>query len=144
LRAIRTQQDVQKWLEVAHSYDTQRRASDAHDAYEQVLKIDAGNTAAMVGLVEANMAQHPDFSVDTSSRHLLEQAIAIEPSNQRALWLLGIGEFQQKHYGEASSTWRHLQQLLDPGSALARSVARQISIADASAKFKIPLATPLR
>jgi cytochrome c-type biogenesis protein CcmH len=143
-RATQVRQDVTKWLEVAHTYDTERRASDAGDAYEQVLKIDAKNTVAMVGLVEANMAQRPDFSIDASSRHLLEEAIVLEPNNQRALWLLGISEFQQKDYVEASATWRHLQRLLDSGSALARSVAQQIAIADTNGKMKIPIVTRLR
>jgi cytochrome c-type biogenesis protein CcmH len=133
-RVQQTQQNIQKWMQMAHAYDTQKRANEARGAYEQVLMIDANNTAAMVGWVEADMAQHADYAIGAHARQLLEQAIALEPDNQRALWLVGISDFQQRDYAEASATWRHLQRLLDSGSALAPSVAQQIAIADAKAK----------
>jgi cytochrome c-type biogenesis protein CcmH len=137
-------QAVQKWLEAAHAYDEEQRASDARNAYQQVLGIDAKNTVAMVGWVEADMTQHAGYAVDAASRRLLEQAIALEPDNQRALWLFGISQFQQKDYAGASATWRHLQRLLGPGSALAQSIAQQIAASDAKAHIKIPVATLLR
>ncbi len=133
-RVQQTQQNIQKWMQMAHTYDTQKRANEARGAYEQVLKIDTNNTAAMVGWVEADMAQHADYAIGAYARQLLEQALALEPDNQRALWLVGISDFQQRDYAEASATWRHLQRLLDSGSALAPSVAQQIAIADAKAK----------
>lgn len=129
------QQDMQKWLDMAHAYDTEQRPAEAQGAYDRVLKIDAKNTVAMVGWVEADMSQHVNYFIDTSSRQLLEQAIAVDPNNQRALWLLGISDFQQKDYAQASATWRHLQQLLGSGSALAQSVQQQIADADARAKM---------
>jgi cytochrome c-type biogenesis protein CcmH len=128
-----TDAPVRKWMDAAHRYDKEQRPGDARDAYQSVLAIDAGNTEAMVGWVEADMTQHADFAIDAPARRMLERAIALEPDNQRALWLLGIGEFQEKKYAAASATWRHLQALLDAGSALAQPVARQIALADAKA-----------
>jgi cytochrome c-type biogenesis protein CcmH len=142
LRVDPKQRDIQNWMEAAHAYDAEHRPEDARAAYRQVLKSDANNTAAMVGWVEADMTTHTDYSIDASSRKLLEQAIALEPDNQRALWLLGISKFQRQDYAEASATWRHLQQLLDSSSPLAPSVAQQIEIADEKAKLKGPVATP--
>jgi cytochrome c-type biogenesis protein CcmH len=129
------QEEIKKWLITAHAYDTEQRPADAKDAYGHVLKIDGKNAIAMVGWVEADMSQHADYFIDDSSRQLLEQAIALDASNQRALWLLGISDFQQKNYAGASANWRHLQQLLGDGSALAQSVKQQIANADARAKM---------
>lgn len=129
------QQDIQKWLAAAQAYNSEQRPADAQDAYAQVLKIDGKNAVAMMGWVEADMSQHVDYLIDASSRQLLEQAIALDPNNQRALWLLGISDFQQKDYVGASANWRHLQQLLGDGSALAPSVKQQIANADARAKM---------
>jgi cytochrome c-type biogenesis protein CcmH len=144
LRVDPKQRDIQNWMEAAHAYDAEHRPDDARDAYRQVLKSDPANTAAMVGFVEADMTTHADYSIDESSRKLLEQAIALDPDNQRALWLLGISKFQQQDYAEASATWRHLQQLLDSSSPLIPSVAQQIAISDEKAKLKGPAATPSR
>lgn len=141
---IDKQQDIRKWLDAAHRDDVAQRPGEARDAYAQVLKLDAQNTVAMVGWVEADMAQQTDYAVDDAAHRLLEQAIALEPDNQRALWLFGIGQFQQKDYVAASATWRHLLQLLDAGSDLARSVTRQIAIADAKANVEHGDAMPLR
>jgi len=141
---IDKQQDIQKWLDAAHHDDVAQRASEARDAYAQVLKLDARNTVAMVGWVEADMAQQTDNAVDAAAHRLLEQAIALEPDNQRALWLFGISQFQQKDYAAASATWRHLLRLLDAGSDLARSVTQQIAIADAKANVKQGDAEPFR
>lgn len=127
------QQDIQTWMNLAHTYDTQQRNNDAYDAYDHVLKIDAANTVAMVGLVEAAMAQHADYLIDEPSRQWLEKALALEPNNQRALWLLGISNFQQKDYAQAARTWRKLQACISPGSPLAQSVAEKIAVADAKA-----------
>lgn len=138
----RKQQDIQKWLDAAHHDDMAQRAGEARDAYAQVLKLDAQNTVAMVGWVEADMAQQADYGVDSAAHRLLEQAIALEPDNQRALWLFGISQFQQKDYAAAATTWRHLLQLLDVGSDLARSVTQQIAIADAKANVKPADPTP--
>jgi cytochrome c-type biogenesis protein CcmH len=133
--AEQNQQAVQQWLAVAHAYDTQRRASDARDAYQRALDIAPDNTTAMVGWVEAEMAQQANFAVDAPSRQLLQRAIALEPDNQRALWLLGIAQFQQQDYAGAAVTWKHLLPLLDSGSALAQSVQRQIALADAKSQM---------
>lgn len=126
-----TDASVRQWMDAAHRYDKEQNPRDARDAYESVLAIDTGNTEAMVGWVEADMTQHADFAIEAPARRMLERAIALQPDNQRALWLLGIGEFQQQNYAEASATWKHLQVLLGTGSALAGPVARQIALADA-------------
>jgi cytochrome c-type biogenesis protein CcmH len=133
--AEQKQQAVQQWLAAAHAYDTQRRPSDARDAYQNALKLAPDNTAAMVGWVEAEMAQQTDFAVDAPARQLLQRAIALEPNNQRALWLWGIAQFQQQDYAGAAITWKHLLPLLDSGSALAQSVQQQIALADAKSKM---------
>lgn len=142
--AERKQQDIQKWLDTAHEDDTAQRAGEARDAYAQVLKLDPQNTVAMVGWVEADMTQQADYAIDSTARRWLQRAIALEPDNQRALWLFGISQFQQKDYAAASVTWRHLLQRLDAGSDLARSVAQQIAIADAKADMKAGDMLPFR
>jgi cytochrome c-type biogenesis protein CcmH len=125
---------VQQLLAVAHTYDTQRRASDARDAYQHALALAPDNTTAMVGWVEAEMAQQAGFAVDPLARQLLQRAIALQPNNQRALWLWGIAQFQQQDFVGAATTWKHLLPLLDPGSALAQSVQQQIALADARSR----------
>lgn len=138
------QSDIAAYMHKAQAYEAAHYATDAADAYRQVLALDPDQTAAMVGLVEAGMSQHPDYAIDAPSRELLRQAIALEPDNQRALWLLGIGAFQQDDFPLASQTWRHLLSLLDAGSPLSRNVAEKIAVADARANAHASVDTPTR
>jgi len=133
LRAHLSQQpnDLQGWLLLAQTTTAMHQPSDARDAYDHVLKLDAGNTDAMVGWAEADSMLQASHLIGERARALLKQAVDKQPDNQRGLWLLGIGEFQQNRFAEASTTWRHLQPMLQPGSTVASAVAEQIKIADA-------------
>lgn len=125
--------DLQGWMLLAQTYGVMHRAVEARDAYEQALRIDADNSAAMVGWAEADSLQREDHRIDGRALELLERAVKLDPQSQRGLWLLGISQFQHDHYAEAATTWRQLQTQLDPGSNVAKAVAEQIAVADARA-----------
>lgn len=123
--------DLQGWMLLAQTYSVMHRAADARDAYDHALKIDADNGVAMVGWAEADSLLREDHRIEGRAADLLERAVKLDPQSQRGLWLLGISQFQHDHYGEAATTWRQLQPLLDPGSTVAKAVAEQIAVADA-------------
>lgn len=125
--------DQQGWMLLAQTYSVMHRAGEARDAYGQVLRIDANNSAAMVGWAEADSLQRDDHRIEGRAVELLERAVKLDPQSQRGLWLLGISQFQHDHYAEAAATWRQLQPQLDPGSNVAKAVAEQIAVADARA-----------
>ncbi|RAO75926.1 tetratricopeptide repeat protein [Dyella jiangningensis] len=125
--------DLQGWMLLAQTYGVMHRAVEARDAYGQALRIDADNSAAMVGWAEADSLQREDHRIDGRALELLERAVKLDPQSQRGLWLLGISQFQHDHYAEAATTWRQLQPQLDPGSNVAKAVAEQIAVADARA-----------
>ncbi|MEO8809943.1 MAG: hypothetical protein ABI386_06835 [Rhodanobacter sp.] len=123
--------DKQGWLLLAQTSTLLHQPGDARDAYEHVLKLDASNAEAMVGWAENDSMLRPDHLIQGRARELLQRAAALHPDDQRALWLLGISDFQRGDYRSASATWRLLQPQLEPGSGVAKSVAAQIALADA-------------
>ncbi|MEO8777464.1 MAG: tetratricopeptide repeat protein [Rhodanobacter sp.] len=135
LRAHLAQQpdDKQGWLVLAQTSTLLQQPSDARDAYEHVLKLDANNAEAMVGWAETDSMQRADHMIEGRARELLQRAVQQHPDNQRGLWLLGISDFQRGDYHDAAATWRLLQPQLEPGSNVAKSVAQQIAVADARA-----------
>ncbi len=133
--------DAQGWLLLAQTTSAMGQSAEARDAYEQLLRLAPDNPTAMVGWAEADSMTRADHRIDGRARELLERAVQQAPDNQRALWLLGISDFQQDHYAAAAATWRRLQALLEPGSSVARAVAQQITAADARAGNRPP-ATP--
>lgn len=135
LKAHLSQQpgDLQGWMLLAQTYGVMHRTAEARDAYDHALRIDAGNSAAMVGWAEADSLLREDHRIEGRAVDLLQQAVKIDPQSQRGLWLLGISQFQHDHYAEAAATWRQLQPQLEPGSNVAKAVAEQIAVADARA-----------
>ncbi len=130
--------DAQGWLLLAQTTSAMGQNAEARDAYEQLLRLAPDNPTAMVGWAEADSMARPDHRIEGRSRELLERAVQQEPDNQRALWLLGISDFQQDRYADAAATWRRLQPLLEPGSSVAKAVAQQIAAADARAGNRPP------
>jgi len=122
--------DAEAWVLLGKTYAMLKRPADARGAYDHALKADGKNVAAMVGWAEADSLVRTDHRIEGRALDLLQGAIAIEPESQRALWLLGIAQFQQERYTEAAGTWRTLQPLLDPDSNVAHAVAQQIAVAE--------------
>jgi len=128
------QRALQHWLDQAAASVQSQHSAEARDAYAQALQIDPDNSDALLGWVEADMAQQADFAVGTTAHGMLEHVLAQQPDNQRALWMLGIGEFQQHRYANAATHWRHLRDLLPEASPLRETVTQKIAAAEAMAK----------
>lgn len=134
--------DLQGWLLLAQTQAALHQNAQARGAYDQALRIDPQNSAAMVGWAEADSMVRADHRIDGRALGLVTQAVQADPTNQRGLWLLGISQFQHEDYAGAGATWRRLQPLLEPGSAVATAVTEQIAVADAHAGGKPASATP--
>lgn len=138
------QRALQQWLDQAAAAVQAKRSAEARDAYAQALRIDPDNSDALLGWAEADMAQQPDFAVGATARGMLERVLAQQPDNQRALWMLGIGEFQQHRYASAAAHWRRLQGLLPEASPLREAVAQKIAAAEAMAAAPAPTSAATR
>jgi cytochrome c-type biogenesis protein CcmH len=130
--------DVEGWLLLGQTYTMVKQPAPARDAYEGALKADPKSVAAMVGWAEADSLVRTDHRIEGRGLALLEQAVAAQPDSQKALWLLGIAQFQQERYTDAAATWRKLQPLLDPDSNVAHAVASQIELAEKRAGGSTP------
>ncbi|MGN2243190.1 tetratricopeptide repeat protein [Frateuria sp. GZRR33] len=128
--------DLQGWMLLAQTEAALHQNAQARDAYDQALRLDPKNGAAMVGWAEADSMVRDDHKIEGRALDLLKQAVQADPANQRGLWLLGISQFQHEDYAASAATWRRLQPLLEPGSNVARAVTEQIAVAEARAGGK--------
>jgi len=138
LRAKLKQQpdDVRGWAVLAQATMALKQPAEARDAWDHVLELAPDTVAAMQGWAEADMAARPDHLLEGRALDLVHRALELQPDSQQALWLTGIGQYQHAQYAEAAATWRRLEPLLQPGSAVAQSVAAQIADAEARAGIK--------
>lgn len=127
----------QGWLLLGQAYAAMNRPVDARDAFGRAMKLKPDDADIMVAYVEADAQVQPDHRIEDASRKLLAHAVAIDPDNQRALWLLGVSDYQQGAYTDAAAHWRHLLTLVQPSnSKIADAVKTQIVMAEARSQGK--------
>lgn len=123
--------DAQGWALLAQAYSALGKPQQALDALNHLLKLKPDDPDAMVAWVEATAETSPSHQIDDASRAKLQRALQIEPTHQRALWLLGISDFQRGEYADAAKHWKTLLPLLDPSSKVAETVKQELADAEA-------------
>jgi cytochrome c-type biogenesis protein CcmH len=126
--------DAKGWALLAQAYSALNQPQQALDALNHLLKLKPDDPDAMVAWVEATAETSPAHQIDDASRAKLQRALQIEPTHQRALWLLGISDFQRQQYADAAKQWKTLLPLLDPGSKVAAAVKQELADAEARAR----------
>ncbi len=139
--AARLQQhpeDAEGWTLLGRAYQVTGRTTEALDAFRRAHEAAPDNAAASIEYAQALAMSKPDHRIDGEARKLLEQVVAADPTNQRALWLLGISDYQNKDFDAAIARWNTLLPLLERGSDVQASVVRQIAEAEALRDGKAP------
>lgn len=125
--------DAQGWALLAQAYSALDQPQQALDALNHLLKLKPDDPDAMVAWVEATAATDPSHLIDDAARAKLQHVLQIEPTHQRALWLLGISDFQRQQYADAAKQWKTLLPMLQPGSKVAATVQQELAEAQARA-----------
>jgi len=123
--------NAEGWALLAQAYSALNQPQQALDALNHLLKLKPDDPDAMVAWVEATAETSPTHRIDDASRAKLQRALQIEPTHQRALWLLGISDFQRNDYVDATKQWKTLLPLLQPGSRVATAVQQELAAAEA-------------
>ncbi|TVQ41712.1 MAG: hypothetical protein EA370_01210 [Wenzhouxiangella sp.] len=108
--------NVENWARLGLVYKDLREFSSSEHAFRRALYLDEDNPFVLVELAETLLFQSQRGRLPSESRELLEQAVAIDPASQKALWLLGIGAFQDSNYQQALAWWQQLENQLPAGS----------------------------
>lgn len=130
----RAPDDARGWALLAQAYSALGKPGEARDALDHLLQLKPDDPDAMVAWVEATAAIEPSHRIDDASRARLEHALQIDPGHQRALWLLGISDFQRQDYAAAAAQWRILLPMLPAGSKVAAAVQQELTEAEARAE----------
>ena len=122
--------DVAGWAMLGRSYIVLERFEDARAALEKAASLDHGDPQLLADLADS-LAMTSGESLRGKPQELIHRALALDPNNQKALWLAGTAAYEQSHYAEALKYWRKLYQMLPEGSETARTMAGNIAEAQA-------------
>ena len=123
--------DPQGWALLGRAYQATDRAEESREAFRQAHEHAPDDNDIAVEYAQAIALAAPDHRLQGEARTLLEAVLSKDAKNQRALWLLGISDYQSENYANAIATWKTLLPMLAPDSDVARSVRNEIADAEA-------------
>lgn len=103
------------WVMLARSYMNLNRIQDAVTAFSHVESKMGNDSGLLADYAEALVATQ-DPANAAKAEHLVQQALALEPGNVKALFLRGGLAFSHGDYRLAVSSWEKIMPLLEPGS----------------------------
>lgn len=127
--------DGKGWALLGRAYQSMQNPQKAIDAFKHARELLPDDADVMADYAQA-LVMDGGKGFSGEPRQLLDRALAIQPDNQRALWLRGVAEYQAGEYAASIATWAHLLGLLPAGSPVAASVQAQID--DARGKAGLP------
>ncbi len=130
--------DVEGWMLLGRAYKSMERFTEARDALKNAYDRAKDNPDVQVDYAEALALAGEGRRIDGRARELLDAAVKVDPNHQRALWLLGIADYQQQNYAAAVARWEQLRTLMPPQSDARGSLDRQIADARQRAGLDAP------
>jgi cytochrome c-type biogenesis protein CcmH len=123
---MRQQPDnVEGWVLLARSYTSMKRYAEAADAYGRAYRLRNDNAGLITDyadtLITANGGQFTD-----QVGVLLDEALALQPANVKALWLQGHWKYRHGDYQGALGNWQRVANLLPPGDENIAAIRQQI------------------
>ena len=118
--------DKRAWLGLAQWHHDRHDLAAARAAYEKLISLH--------GMTAQSWADYADVvgtlaggSLRGDAGHAIDEALALEPTNPKALWLAATRALEEKRYDEALGLWTRLRGLLASDSPDARMVDANIA-----------------
>ena len=118
--------DGEGWFMLARSYQFLKRYDDAVMAFEKSLPLGGSQSADVLSSYADAIAMAANRVLTDKAIDVLKQAVAINPTHIKSLWLVGTASYQNKNYSDALKYWERLHAVLEPGSDDANQIAMNI------------------
>jgi cytochrome c-type biogenesis protein CcmH len=123
--------DAEGWVMLGRSYAVLQRHQEAAAAYARAVALVPGDAQLLVDYADA-LAMAQERNLQGEPERLILRALALDPSNPKALALAGTVAFQKGDYPAAIARWQAMLEQLPAESELAAAV--RASIAEAEQK----------
>ena len=131
---------VSNWLDLAVAAAAAGRNETEATALRQAMVLTDDDPAIVSMLAEA-LSRAADGQITIPARALVEQALAANPTEPRALFLSGLAAYQDGDYAAAINSWQQLQRVSSADAPWMPLLADNIADAAAAGDIELP-ATP--
>ena len=122
-------EDPEGWLILGRSLKTMQKYDEAEEALRNANRLVPDNPSIMVELAESILFTSGTPEVNPEALQLIESALALDPNQQKGLWIMGMASAQDGDDEQALAYWTRLQEQLDPASGPYQAVTEQIGAA---------------
>lgn len=113
----REPQAIQGWRLLGRAYAAAGQPDKARDAFGQAARLAPDEPDVLVEAAEARALAAPEHRFDAAGTGLLEHALEVDATHQRARWFLGIARRQAGDAAGAARTWEPLLAQVDARTA---------------------------
>ncbi len=110
-------EDAEGWRLLGRAYASEGNAAEAARAYAEAAKRAPRDADVLTEAAESRALAREDRRFDAAAVAQLNQALAIDPTHQRARWFLGISQRQAGQPAKAAETWAVLLTHVDAATA---------------------------
>lgn len=115
------------WALLGRAYQSTGQFAESRDALKRAYEQSPDNHDLTVEYAQALALSGEGRRIAGEPRALLDRVLVADPDHQRALWLVGISDYQQGNYAGAIAAWNRLLPNLPAESDIAQSVRTQIA-----------------
>lgn len=133
--------DPQGWSMLGRSYLWMQRFDLALPALERAVDLNDSDPRLLVDYADA-LAMTGGQTLQGRPLELITRALALDPNNEKGLWLAGTAAYEQGDYGQALHFWQRLYRLVPPGSEAAQAMESNIAEAQSLLSGQTPSAAP--
>ena len=124
--------DAEGWALLGRAYEETGHFTEARDAMKKARDLAPDDADVAVAYAEALALTDEAHRIQGEPLALIDEVLKKNPDHQRALWLRGISDYQNKKYNDAITTWKHLLTVLPKDASVTKSVQTEIARAEAA------------
>jgi cytochrome c-type biogenesis protein CcmH len=117
--------NAEGWIVLARTYYTMQKFPEAAAAYEKLTHLIPNDADLLADYADA-LAMSQGRTIAGAPLELVRKALAIDPSQWKALAMAGTEAFERKDYPAAIDYWERLQKAVPPDSQIARQIQGSI------------------
>ena len=134
--------NAEGWALLGRAYQSMGKFTESREAMKRAHDLMPDNHDLTVEYAQALALASEGRRIAGKPRQMLEAVLKDDPDHQRALWLIGISDYQAGNFVAAIAAWNRLLPALPAQSDIAESVRAQIAEAQKLAGIEPPASPP--